>query len=715
MKSALPDTRADNRSLPFRLLTGMPAVFAGACLLTLLFSIPSQAGSPPNRLLRMEILPKAGFTRFVFVLDKAPRYSVVTLPGRKVQVVFHDTRGRLIKRPRSYADSRVSDIVLADRGDRLRVGFTLKEEAPGLRALAGIVPNVLTLDVAQSLNRNGAASMPLGRERVWSGAGKLIHEFDPSLKSDIPFFPTPGPVLRKLLAATDLKRFLQGEEALYRERGAEAEEVFSAFLNSEPPVRAMAAYRLGEAQYLLQKYESALGWFREGERIWPEYLTQSPSIVFSYADSMSRCGKSAEGRQMLVKLIAAMADTKYGPLLLVRLADLLARDGRGGDAAALYKTVRDTFPGAKAGLLAATRLADRRLFDVSVDTYGGLAGEYARIHTSTGDPALKDEALFKWALIRALYGPVAEAVSSVIEYQAKFPSGVFANVTGAMREELLLSLFHELDRAGDCGGLVRLALENRRYLARCAGDATFLPRIADCFRKSGNFRAELDLFSSLAETEWPGSNSAFLYYRIVEDAWLTGDLAMAEGAARLFLGRFPQHEKSRVIRERLGWIQYRNRSMAAVAATLGPILDGTGRALYPESYYYLGKACAAAGDGTRAEKSMLLFLRTDSGNSSRLSADARAVVASARLARGDLGGAMAAYREGYEASRGETREMFLYKMGDLYQRQGKRTEARSLWERLVKEGEDATWKLLATQSLADMAWQDRWGATATSK
>ncbi len=680
-----------------------------ASLVLLFFCGDLMAADSCNRLYRMEMQKKDNYTRFVFVFASPPRYTISYLPGRRVLLTFLDTCGPLLKKSTSYSDSRVEGLRFSDQGNRLVLGFTVKEGSPGFRFLDICMSNVLTLDVGESLQINGAASMPPGREQIWKGAGKLIRDFDPPLPSEIPFFPTPGPIISKLLSGEELKLFLRGEDALYRERGAEAEEIFTGFLQHKPMLRAIAAFRLGEAQYQLQKYESALRWFREGEKLWPGYLVQSPSMVFAYADSLARCGESAAGRKILERMIAGMTETKYGPILLVRLADITARGGREMDALAIYRTVAKNFGATRAGYLAATRLADRRLFAVSSDTYRALAGEYRNIHEQTSDPVLKEQALFKSALITSLYGLSDEAITSVAEYQKKFPAGIFANVAATMREDLLLCRYHELDREGDCRNLVKLVLDNRGYLARCVGEDDFIPRIAACFRKLGMVREELAVFSFLADSVWAGSHVPFLYLRIHEDAWTLGELAIAEATGKLYLARYSRRGMAEQIRERVGWIQYRNGDMGSVAMTLSPLLKGKPSATDPASYYYLGKACEKLHDMSRVEKSMELYLASlPPSTDTTLTADARVVLASAKLSRNDQKGALETYRTGYESSQDERRDMFLFKMGEVLLAMGSTDDACSRWQQLIKEGKDPVWKSLAIQSLADQAWRKEW-------
>lgn len=682
-----------------------PAVFV---LVLLVFFCGEVAGADAgNRLLRMEVQKKVSYTRFVFVFSSPPRYSVSEGPGQKVFVTFFDTCGPQLKKFNSYNDERVESLRFADQGNRLRLSLSVKEKSPGLRFLALGMPNVLTLDVGEPLRVNGRASMPPGRERIWNGAGKLVREFDPPLPSEIPFFPTPGPIIGKLLSGDELKLFIQGENFLYRERSAEAEEIFSRFLGGKPTLRAIAAFRLGEAQYQLEKYESALRWFREGSTLWPGYLVQSPSMVFAFADTLGRCGKSSEGRKVLERMISAMPGTKYGPLLLVRLADITARGGRDMEAVATYETVARKFPGTRAAYLAAVRLADRRIFAVSSTTYRTLVEEYRQIYRKTGDAVLKDEALFKSALIAALYGPADEAVRAVAEYQKVFPAGVFFNVAATIREDLLLSIYREREAGRDCRGLVMLVMENRDYLAQCVGEKAFLPLLSSCFTKLGMPREELDLFSSLVESQWVESNRSLLYFRIHEDAWTLGDYPMAAKAGRIYLKNYAAGDNAERVSERIGWIHYRHGDMRLVVATLAPLLDKKKKAADPVSYYYLGKACEKVGDSVKAEKAMRLYLASQpDGADSALTADARNVIATIQLSRKDSHGALEMLRIGYESSREERRDMFLYKMGEVLLAGGNAEAARERWQQLVEKGKDPVWKTMAIQALTDLTLRE---------
>jgi tetratricopeptide (TPR) repeat protein len=181
-------------------------------------------------------------------------------------------------------------------------------------------------------------------------------------------------------------------------------------LRPDSPVRALASYRSAEARYLLQDYPHAMQLFRQGEQLWPEYLAANPSSAFSYADTMIRSGELASGRKLLTRLIASQADKKFAPILLVRMADILARQQREAEAQIIYRNVVRFFPDNKAASSAALKLADRRFLAADTLNFGDLRDEYRRIFSVSSDFAVREEALFKAALLESLFGEGVKAL-----------------------------------------------------------------------------------------------------------------------------------------------------------------------------------------------------------------------------------------------------------------------------------------------------------------
>jgi TolA-binding protein len=682
------------------------------CLITIILSfvfVPhTSAETYTNLLYRVEVRPHTSYTRLIFKLEKIPKYSVTTLSGKRLRLCFQDTTSLQSKKLRAYADSHISLVAVSQRNNNYNVIITMREGIAGYRLIDPGQTNLLVLDIGPDTAGSIVNTVPPGRERMWNAAEKMIREFQPPLRPDIPFLYTDGQMLNKILSPGDMRLFQKGEAALYKDKAAEAEEIFSSFVNRDSPIRMIAAYRLGEALYINQKYKQALTAFREGERLNPEYITHVPSAIFYYADCMARNGEFEAGRNLLTRLIDGMAGTNYAVSLLVSLADITAREGREMQAVAIYKNVVNNFNGNKAVSGALIRLLDRQLFGVNSETYKPLMDQYKKIHASGGDGTLPDESLFKAVLLQVLYGKVEDAVADVADYQKKYRSGVFANVAGTMREDLLFLLYCELEKNGDCAGLLKMVEDNTNYLAKCLSNEVFVRQVSQCFQNSGMIKDEMALFVSFVDSEWVASSAPFLYKRIIEDAMALKDYALVEAACRAFLVRFPRHQMSREVLERLGWICYRRRDMQAVIPLLSWLTEKGTHAGQTESYYYLGKALESAHKLNGAEKAMTLFLEElkSKGSSSPYQADACLINATAKLARGDRKGALTMYRAGFETSREELRDTFLFKIAELTGQQGNNNEARNLWEKLAREGYDPVWKKMASQRLAEMNERD---------
>lgn len=674
----------------------------------MILSATDAAGAVPSRLCRIAIRPHATFTRLLFQLDSPTKYELHPLSQRRVRLTFTNADSTRFKRLRGYSDRHIGGVTVSQRGDNLQVTVSARDDGSGVRSMAFADGQLLTVDIGPLFKQNSSPSVIPGREHIWRGAEKLIREFDPPLKSDIPFVPTDRRMLQKLIPEEEMQLFFAGEAALYKGKAAEAEEVFAFFMRKESPVRSLAAYRLGEAQYLLQKYGPALNAFREGERLWPQYMSANPAVTFYYADSIVRSGDLPGGRKILTHLIAQLADKKYAPLLLVRLADILARQRRDTEALAIYRTVAANFARNEAASSAAMKLADRRMFETGGETYQGLVQEYMRLHETATGFSLREEALFKAALLESMYGPVKSALSLVAQFEKKYPRGVFVNIAKGMREDLLVPVYQELYAAKDYQGLVTLAQDNRDYLSRCLADEKFATALAESFAATGMVKGEITLFGNLVEREWAAASAPFMLSRILDDAVMLADYSLAEGAARGFLQRFPRHPSARRIREKLGGICYRKNKMAEVVAELSWLLEARTGADIPESYYYLGKALANAGQHKGADRAMTLFIAAVKGQEAKfpLLSDAYGVSAAARSAAGDRKGALAVYGAGLEFVEAERRDQFLYKMGELHMQEGRSREALGMWEKVKSEGSDPVWKKLAVQAIDDFRWRE---------
>lgn len=674
-----------------------------AALLLTLASAGSSRADEQNHLYRIGVRPHAGFTRLTLALDRRPDYELTYLPGNRVRVALRDTGGARWKRLRSYQDANVSGCKVSSRRGDLFVTVGVKGDPRGVRVFTAPDATVLTLDVGSRLAPSRMSPFIQGREGIREGVEQLVTHFDPPVKSDIPFIPTDRRILQKMLTPEEVDLVLSGEAALYRGQGSEAEGVFAPIVTVQSPVRALAFYRLGEARAMLQKYGDALKAFHEAEKLQPEYLAQSPGTAFAYADAVVRSGDLELGRKMMGRLIASLADKRYAPVLLVRLANILARQGKDIEAEAIYRNVSENFAGNKAVWQARMKLADRRMMTLEPVVFSGLVDEYLKINQN-GDFALREESLFKAALLTALFGEAPEGFSLVAEYEKKFPKGTYANVARGMHEELIVPMVRTLAETKDFPALIKLAQDNQDYLAKCISDPDFVRNLVIAFADQGRFSEEAELFSAIAAKDWSAPQAPELYRRIIEAAERTGDIPLLENSADKFLGRFPDHPLALRYREQIAALDYSRGDKAKVVARLMPLLSARQHPDDVESYYILGKSLEDAGNKKDAERAMLLFLSElrQRGGTSELVPDAHYVAATARLERRDRKGAMELLRAGSASAPEDQRAPFLYKMGEIARMEGRYQEAAAHFKAVVDGGKDPVWQSMASQVLADM-------------
>lgn len=639
-------------------------------------------------------------------LSSEPDYSVIQLPGKRLRVSLKNTDGSLFKKLRRYSDKNIGGLLLSQRGKNLTVTFQISSGSVGWRDLHLSGMPALSLDVGPLFATSPVKNLHTGRERIVSGAEKLIRDFDPPIKPEIPFIPTDRQSLKAILTDEEQKQFLAAEGALYKGRITQAEEVFAQFAAKiASPIRPLALYRLAETQYRLQKYSQALASFREAEQLWPGFLALNPASMFYYGDSIARNGDLPGGRQLLSRLIVANADKKYAPILLVRMADTLARRGNEQGALAIYKTITDEFKNNKANQIARMRLADREFFQATPDTYKPLSATYLDIAEKAGDFDLREESSFKAVLLGAINAPPGDALADLIKYQKRFPRGVYMNVLNDIREDLVELVYLKGGWEKNPADLVKLATDNQEYLARAVKVQGFLQALSSAFDKTGRPLDLIVLFSGLLERPWIGeSNSSYLYLNIADQAELLGDSVMAKKMLRSFVLRFPADPSIRNVRERLAAMNYNDGEMEDVRRNISWLLNKNEQAKYPISYYYLGASLNEAKNYAQAALAMDLYLASiKAGVNQKVTppflADAYYVGAQARQGNGQKKEAIAMLETALKVLPKDGNDMFVYKLGDLNLQDGNRPQAKKYFEQLIKDGKDPDWRRLAKDSL----------------
>jgi TolA-binding protein len=681
------------KTLLILILAGFLSLF---CMMT-----SSALASIPNRVQRVDIRPKNGYTRIVLGLENIPNYSITALTGNRLRIAIEGTDGPLFKKYRRYSDKNIGGLVFSRRDGNLLVTFQTVNGA-GWRDLNSVGSSSIILDVGMKFSPPAPRPSASGREKIWSGVGKLVRDFDPPLKTDIPFQPTDRQILKSILNDPDQQTFIAAEAALYKGLLTEAEEAFFPFAARQDSIKSLALYRLGETWYKLQKYSQALAAFREAEKIWPAYLNFNPGVTFYYGDSIVRSGDLAAGRVLLANLIGRLADKKFAPTLLVRLGDILARQGHDQESVALYRTVADNFKDNKARYMAQLRLNDRDFMQANSISYHALSDSYQEISLLIGDIDMREESHFKHILLESLHGEAVGALQAVIGFQRKFPRGVYATVVKVIREVLVAQVYHERQWDADSSALIRFVEEHQEYLAMCVELPGFLEKVSGAYAAAGSPIELIKLFSYLVDRQWAASNVPYMYEEIANNAELIGDVALAESSLRTLLRKYPSNPRVRLIKEHLGGVSFADSKYRETKEALLWLLNKGERAQNPESYYYLGRSLWTLKEYSPAAKAIDLYLASEKSSGTRLLPDAYFVAVSARESTGDRKGALRLLDAGLKLPGNPRSEEFLYKAGEINLLEGKRQLARTYFEQVVTKGKDPDWQRLARQALESL-------------
>ncbi|ABL01015.1 TPR repeat-containing protein [Pelobacter propionicus DSM 2379] len=670
-------------------------------LLSGFMTSPAVASLPANSLHRVSLRQKQHFTRITIALENRPHYTLSRLPGNRLRIRLADTDGPLLKKFRRYSDTNLGGVVFSRSGDSLVLTFPFATDRIW-RDVSVDGVNAITLDIGTQFGSPLPPAQRSGRDRIWSGVEKLVRDFDPPLKSEFPFVPTDQILLKNLLDRDGQEVFLAAEAALYKGNLSEAEEGFAQFTSRKTAIQPLALYRLGETHYKLQKYSQALSSFREAEKLWPAFLNLNPAVTFYYGDSIARGGDLSAARSLLSGLIARLAEKKFAPVLLVRMADILVRQGHEQEALGVYRTVSENFRDNKATWIAMLRLKDRDFLQATPWNYLSLGNAYLDIYRQSNDIDLREESLFKYVLLESLHGEASDALRQVVMFQRKYPRGVYAAVCRTIREVLVAQVYRETEWARKSSGLILFAEEHQDYLAECMEQPEFLQKIVRAYETAGRPIELIRLLSFLLERQWASAGAPFMYETVAENAELLGDTVMAEKYMRMFLQKFASHPRARLILERLGGLLYSEGRHQETRDTLLWLLNRGEKARMAESYYYLGRSLWALRQFAPAYRSMELYLPRGvdhTGKAARLLPDAYYVAASARESAGDRKGALRLIEAGLKKPDLEGRDELLYKAGELHLHAGRTQRAQTYFEQVATKGSDPDWQNLARHAL----------------
>lgn len=674
----------------------------GIVLAYLMFFSPGEAASSiPNHLYRIDIRSEKDYTRLTIRFAAPPQYILAAIPGNRLRIVIEDSGGTLYKKFRRYSDKNIGGLVIKRRGNNMLITFQIAKNV-GWRDLTRPEIAAITLDIGGQFKSGAPKPSLASRDKIWSGIEKLVRDFDPPLKSEIPFSPTDRQILGQLTDKPGQQDFMVAEAALYKGQLTEAEQIFAKYASLQTQVRGLALYRLGETWYKLQKYPQALAAFREAEKLWPSYPGLNPGVTFYYGDSIARSGELSQARALLSGLVSRLADKTFAPALLVRLGDILTRQGHENDARAIYRNVADHFKENKASKMAAMRNADGMFLVATPWNYRAISDIYLRVSQQSGDLDMREESHFKHVLLECLHGEAGEALQQLMLFQRKFPRSVYAAIARNIRVVLVAEVYSQTQWDKDFAALVRFVEEQQEYLGDCVEQPGFPATLSRAYNETGRPIELIRLLTSLIDHPWASSVAPELYVSIVDNAELIGDTATAERTIRAYLSRFPNDAPAKLMTERLGSIYFTMDQHQKVKDTLLWLLGKGAHAQRAESYYQLGRSLWTLQSYPQAARSMELYLAATSGRDKNLVPDAYFIVGSARESMKDRKAALKAFEAAIALPDNKRNEEFVYRAGQINLLEGNHAKAKKLFGQLINNGKDPDWKKLARQAMSSI-------------
>jgi TolA-binding protein len=400
--------------------------------------------------------------------------------------------------------------------------------------------------------------------------------------------------------------------------------------------------------------------------------------------------------------VARLADKAFAPALLVRLGDIMTRQGHENEGGAIYRNVAEYFKTNKASQMALMRIADSEFLHSTPWNYRPISDVYQNASLQSGDLDMREEAHFKRVMLESIHGEAGEALQLVMGFQRKFPRGVYAAVIRTIREVLVTEVYKATAWSKKPSDLVQFIEEQHEYLVGCVVQPGFLESITRAYNESGRPIELVKLLTSLVDRMWAASVAPDLYASIVDNAELIGDTATVERTIKAFLAKFPTNQKARLMTERLGSLYFSAEKHQKVKETLFWLLNKGEHAQRPESYYQLGRSLWTLQLYSQAAKSMDLFLATASSSDPSLLSDAYFVSGSAKESLGDRKGALKLFELALKMPNNKRNEEFVYKTGQINLKEGNTNRAKTLFEQLAKSAKDPDWQKLAKQALTSL-------------
>ncbi|WP_457573027.1 tetratricopeptide repeat protein [Desulfolithobacter sp.] len=496
---------------------------------------------------------------------------------------------------------------------------------------------------------------------------------------------------KKFLKEPGLRPFFiifQAELALATGRADQAGKILArddmAFTGKAELLRLL---RQADTRYLLGKKISALvSYLQLLDR--SEIIATKPLSLAQFCDTLYVHYRYRDAARWYQKLTALLNDKEDQDLAMFRLA--MSRLHSGASLRAILpmlQEIREAFPDAEGKYRAWLKQTDleylnhRRDSDLAAQTYGVLTEE-------APVKKLREEALFKEALVYALSGNNEKAVALAMQKLREFRSGDLNLEARALLIQRVPLVIDDLLKRGEYIKALVLARENRELFTRGWLGTEILFKLGRAYTELGIFERAARVYLYILDVS-PEPKRQEVYLPLLQSLYASGRYDMLEDYADQYILRYPESPNlDKIFLLRLKALKKRNKLQKAAK-----ILD---RNDWPRSRDTLRTAAAIYFDLNRWNK-VVELLEDPLLDQDRQDPEVMYQLAESLYQLDRLDQASEIFTVLAEGDR--HRETALFRLAQIYERNGHRDKALNEYRRLAEETKDPLWRKAALEGI----------------
>ncbi len=456
-------------------------------------------------------------------------------------------------------------------------------------------------------------------------------------------------------------------------------------------LRPLVTLRRADAASELKSYADALRGYRS--------LSPDSRIFDQYPRSRARAARAAfeKGDYALAArfykaLAQQMADQPQEALAYYAAAASSYDAGDTEWAQIGLQKIYLEMPGTEGADRAALRLQDHQVLIGGERAQATAIYQYADLAKHSRTRALREEAMFKQALVLYLLGDSAESVKVLMTFRRVFARGSLRAEADSLLREQLPAVISRLIKKGEDIPAVVLVEQNRKLLLKGQLDKEFLDQIAGAFTRLGLFKRAARVLLFQLDRAQGKKEREELYLPLAQLYLMRREYRAASDYARTYLDKYPQGsrrgeaygllldalEKQKRFSELLQQLERKDRPQSAT-------LDIRAAWIYWQQERLTDVAArlehARALGGVFAVKDMALLAETlyQLGRNTESAALYKTLIQNKKF------GAQAKYRS-----------------AQLLLRQGKKRDGLKLLQDFVEKDKDGPWVILAQDLLKEI-------------